>query len=80
MAIFTVINSPIGMSSHDIMVSSTMTNDTVVTKEAAPLGINDVNGEPASLSQTCAPPNYFQNSGPVFREKRNLSIAGLFVC
>ncbi|KAK8097401.1 plasma membrane protein pth11-like protein [Apiospora sp. TS-2023a] len=43
MAIFTVINNPIGTSSHDIMVSSKMTNDTVVTKEAAPLGINDVN-------------------------------------
>ncbi|KAK8084052.1 hypothetical protein PG996_002833 [Apiospora saccharicola] len=58
MAIFTVINNPIGTSSHDIMVSSRMTNDTVVTKEATLLGINDVNAFLLSTGEVHLDPDH----------------------
>ncbi|KAK7923674.1 hypothetical protein PG985_007745 [Apiospora marii] len=50
LAIFTVINTPIGTSSYEFRDSSKMTNATVGTKEATPLGINDVNGVSGTIA------------------------------
>ncbi|KAK7990114.1 hypothetical protein PG989_010429 [Apiospora arundinis] len=50
LAIFTIINAPLGTSPHDFRGSSKMTSATVRTHESAPVGVDDVNGVSGTIA------------------------------